>query len=193
MLSTPQPRYLPFKWYQCHNPDTFPSNAINATTRVSSLQCSQRCQQVFFPSHAINATTRLSSNFMPSAPPPGFLPLISYQRHHPGVFQSHAFNIVSRFSSLHILSTPQPGCLPISCYQRHHPVFFPYTWCQRWMAILPQSIWKNRMNSSFSFKSMIWWKGWSVLGLYEEKDELHKDDMKKRMNLSYSSNWPGAK
>ena len=61
------------------------------------------------------------------------------------------------------------------------------------MAILPQSIWKNRMNSSFSFKSMIWWKGWSVLGLYEEKDELHKDDMKKRMNLSYSSNWPGAK
>ena len=30
-------------------------------------------------------------------------------------------------------------------------------------------------------------------GWYEEKDELHQDDMKKRINSSHSSNCPGAK
>ena len=29
-------------------------------------------------------------------------------------------------------------------------------------------------------------------GWYEEKDELHQNDMKKRMNSSYSLNRPGA-
>ena len=37
---------------------------------------------------------------------------------------------------------------------------------------------------------MICRKGWIAPGCYEEKDKFHQDDMKKRINSSYSSNCP---